>query len=70
MDWQLIETAPKDGTMILCSIGGIMATCMYRKHMSPNWVTPGPDGWIWVFGKDDPTHWMPLPIAPVDSPPE
>lgn len=63
-EWQLIETAPKDGTLVLCAAGALMASCMYRSHMTPNWVLPGHDGWIWPFGKEDPTHWMPLPPPP------
>lgn len=65
-EWQPIESAPKDGTLVLCAAGALMASCMYRSHMTPNWVLPGQNGWIWPFGKEDPTHWMPLPAPPVD----
>lgn len=57
--WQLIETAPKDGTEVLLFSRGDMAICYWRD-----------DGGMtdWTWGLDQafslPTHWMPLPTAP------
>lgn len=74
MEWQPIETAPKDGSVFdvwlgnadesdrdfYCTVGGFRAP-----------------GWHWLNGKfrpflhgisitcfQEPTHWMPLPDAP------
>lgn len=75
-DWQPIETAPKDGTLILGfgqwagEISGIDSTpgrCLIY------WCSPHTDypGFEWkVTGGDayaswmKPTHWMPIPEPP------
>ncbi len=69
-EWQPIETAPKDGTAILLFGGDPPAM----------WELPEPRGysiahwskgrWIEATGElysahESPTHWMPLPAAPV-----
>ena len=61
--WQPIETAPRDGTLILTfeASEGI-ATSAYRPDLAGN------TGYVW-FNPDHetptcPTHWMPLPAAP------
>ena len=62
MEWQKIETAPKDGTEILLACTGVLpdvGLCYWRDdHVMV--------GWTWGlkcrFG--NPTHWMPLPEAP------
>lgn len=66
-EWQPIETAPKDGTPI------IIATC--GKHgwyidCAENWFEEnGSDVWLAredsKVVSDKPTHWRPLPSAPV-----
>lgn len=71
MDWQPIETAPKDGTPILC----------YAPQRQAHWVSvyvvkwsdPDEDdgtGWVEAAGEEwgrwNATHWMPLPAPPQD----
>ena len=71
MEWQPIETAPRDGTTILV---------YFKRHgaMSVSWTSREDDGfYIWCvddhkFGPyavrgymhGDDTHWMPLPPPP------
>jgi hypothetical protein len=62
MDWQPIETAPKDGTNILLGwptmvLSGYWADWRSRK----SWVTSRGE----YSDKYAPTHWMPLPDPPV-----
>ncbi len=60
MNWQPIETAPKDGTQVLLWIGG---------HSEP-WAQTGFfEGGYWLDSYEgidlsSPTHWMPLPPPP------
>lgn len=71
MEWQPIETAPRDGTSILifCPHYGI-SRVEYRKSRSGDWRilsddymtafdSSGDDVW-----NDTATHWMPLPAPP------
>lgn len=70
MEWQPIETAPKDETRVLCTDGTAIAFCWfgeiydYNKKeyvncwAAENWGYDGDSGPI------DATHWMPLPKAP------
>jgi hypothetical protein len=62
MEWQPIATAPNDGTVILA----------YRYQPgSLSWIVIRFDriknAWInyYVEKEEFPTHWMPLPAAPV-----
>ena len=72
MEWQPIETAPRDGKVfiayypkqgwVLKSWGPYVWPCWFHKHVFGQ-------GGSWVTGiKDDmfkqPTHWMPLPEPP------
>ena len=60
-EWQSIETAPKDGTVVdlWVSEDGRYTDCQF-------------DGGLWLHTQDgltyslgsDPTHWMPLPPPP------
>lgn len=64
IDWQPIETAPKDGVSILAFhpspyTGGRIATMI--------WDGTGWRADIHSFVKLRPTHWMPLPKPPVKS---
>ena len=58
MEWQPIETAPKDGTRVL----------VYDKADDEILVCYWYDKWELVYGGYVPdesvTHWMPLPEAP------
>ena len=66
MTWQPIETAPKDGAEFLGWRHGRIATAR---------LVPRDDCEMWVFGGESfafevfpalrPTHWMPLPPAPI-----
>ena len=72
MDWQPIETAPKDGTKILvfCPWLGVCGPatwniCQYAKNPKPFWTHWGER--IWGTSRvriDQPTHWMPMPEGP------
>lgn len=63
MDWQPIETAPKDGTNILVCAEDVMSTVKWDDFFK-EWalVVSGSQS------EDDefygPTHWMPLPPPP------
>lgn len=74
MSWQPIETAPRDGAWVLITgCGG--TSCV----LVAAWIEESPDenfhepGWLgfwmgyeqWVSA---PTHWMPLPSPPDQSP--
>ena len=63
MEWQPIETAPKDGTVILTWTDGLGDGA----YMPMAYNAAG--GWSEYWGNSDllPTHWMPLPPAPVQS---
>jgi hypothetical protein len=78
MKWQLIETAPKDGTPFLTfSQGafdnphtgnlGYVSTPMLVMSWLWSYATPYPVDEVgdWHdFHNYDPTHWMPLPEPP------
>ena len=62
-EWQPIETAPKDGTVVLIysPADGVMSSHLHWG----NW-----QGMVWRsvghvdFERSKPTHWMPLPAPP------
>lgn len=70
MEWQPIETAPKDGTRILLARIGKNET---GKDLGVWWACRGwwSDKWqCWYNGVEPsglakPTHWLMLPEAPV-----
>lgn len=75
MDWQPIETAPKDGVPILAwgymhdDGGPWFADRRSFMGEMPNWHVlfyKDGTGWVgWLDGSvDGPTHWMPLPPPP------
>lgn len=58
-EWQPIETAPKDGTVVLLYCGG--KEVVSARHYANDCWTPEHDmaqGVTWA------THWMPLPAPP------
>jgi hypothetical protein len=63
MNWQPIETAPKDGRRIIAWFGANSE----KYAESVYWL---PEGGCWVWSQDGdsprtpPTHWMPLPEPP------
>ena len=68
IEWQTIDTAPRDGTPILGWVDGEYSTVAWWS--SPKIDSPG--GW-WSLcipgsyaedGEWNPTHWMSLPDAP------
>ena len=72
MQWQPIDTAPKDGTLILvypglwtgktCSIARFNGD-EYSNKPRPYWSRDDAYGRINVSRDKPPTHWMPLPPA-------
>lgn len=69
MEWQLIETAPKDGTSILLfgedrvSYGGWMSAADQGAEPGEEYLISA--GWWSVeLNENAPTHWMPLPDPP------
>ncbi len=78
--WQLIETAPKDGTEVDIWVSGPgsrrVTNCAWRKPRGSNWGDRYGDGkvlpeqWVTRDGvsldrrNGVPTHWMPLPNPP------
>lgn len=68
MEWQPIETAPKDGDLlILACPGGVFIApwpaapepTTAEKRRMIEYANMWPDHKTWT-----PTHWMPLPAAP------
>lgn len=62
MTWQPIETAPKDGTLILAAWDKSQAVSIVSYAKEPT------GGFFWLTDDDcfvsTPTHWMPLPEPP------
>lgn len=56
MQWQPIETAPRDGSDILVSERGYVTVARWRGFA---WG----DG-LFLAGPVDPSHWMPMPEPP------
>jgi hypothetical protein len=81
MEWEPIETAPRDGTEIIVTDGRDVFTARYRISNCANdapFFAVSADGEFfnrgtdWQFEPDYrwPTHWMPLPAPPTDKQPE
>jgi hypothetical protein len=73
MEWQPIETAPKDGTELLGyqPARATIAAAIYVMR----WEDRGISGPAWYESESEgqerffPTHWMRLPPPPVTAPP-
>lgn len=61
LDWQPIETAPKDDVIVLTD-GGMLWQGFWQEGYE--WVTGYNDGIMQVSIKLQPTHWAPLPAGP------
>lgn len=78
MEWQPIETAPRDGTLVNVWLGEADAEdvafyCIPGTRLSTGWtwrqgkLRPAMGMWMPVVTVR-PTHWMPLPDPPKDTP--
>ena len=66
--WQPIETAPKDGTVVLCWDEFKECDLMWYGIIQ-QWNEPKDIlGWMYVATNTEcyPTHWMPLPKPPTE----
>ena len=63
MDWQLIETAPKDGHRLLLTDSFLWVAIGSWMSRAGGWVDDTPTKWPPRRLKA-PTHWMPLPNLP------
>lgn len=65
MDWQPIETAPKDGSKVILAWGGKSVVGSYLDNSKKRFAW---QGWTPMcnqpFPQGAPTHWMPLPPPP------
>lgn len=71
MEWQPIDTAPKDGTFII--LGGGMwgdeelaaaKRVMIARWLNDEWMVCVAEGGYSCFPIIGPTHWMPVPQQP------
>ena len=62
MEWQPIETAPKNGTLVVvCALGSVPVSAVYV-----SWAKNDSGGWLAVGNGEmiEATHWIPLPPPP------
>ena len=65
MEWQTIDTAPKDGTAVLVFADGKITTAYYEDIYAPGtWELCVPSEGYRDSDEVNPTHWMELPEAP------
>jgi hypothetical protein len=67
MSWQPIETAPKDVPLIVWAEFHGEESAFVAKYESEYewWEVQGVGGYEWETEISYPTHWQPLPPAPV-----
>mgnify|MGYP001590466088 CR=1 FL=1 len=63
MDWQPIETAPRDGRQLLFWSRHGFCEVLRRDHWG--WMNEGGEGYD--DASDTLTHWMPLPAPPASA---
>jgi len=66
MEWKTIDSAPKDGTLILLAVKTVPVLIGWWHDSvdgDPDWFT---DDGEHLTGDMTPTHWMPLPDDPAD----
>jgi len=68
-DWQTIDTAPKDGTEVLCHYGQAWGGETVVLAWFKDWNGKGNGAWVREGDNDyaDPSHWMPLPEPPKEE---
>lgn len=71
MEWQPIETAPKDGTVVLLAGPEFEHGCVIAFWSDPSVGDTTEEDAGWYESESDshrlfgtPTHWMPLPATP------
>lgn len=71
MDWQSIETAPRDGSKFLAARGHDLYLCHWSSLFLRGIDGKEQRGWVRSDGPPGnvatPTHWMPLPAPPALS---
>lgn len=72
--WQPIETAPRDGTWIMLFAERAEPSVSFGYYDDQPFMPDDDEPWGWAFIEADgmpsrvaPTHWMPLPAAPVSA---
>lgn len=71
MEWQPIESAPRDGTRILAGRKGWVSVVAWNPDFHAHSKSKAVGVWMdddGDFGPDAhdwPTHWMPLPAPPI-----
>lgn len=66
--WQPIETAPQDGTTVLAWRRGVIAeACRIPRDDCDMWRFGSTTAAERHFRGHKPTHWRPLPAAPIDT---
>ena len=63
MEWQPIETAPKDEFHVLVATQGYVTAAVWHSHAAGWYETNNDPTDAWGF-ELFPTHWMPLPAPP------
>lgn len=73
MEWQSIETAPKDGTEVLVYDAGMieagMSTIQQAYWHRDRRYLSGGEWRVSALHRSEPSHWMPLPSPPVPATP-